>query len=42
MSMNEDRYKKDIATIECLALFVSVVGILSALGVILCAALELV
>jgi len=40
--MSKDRFKKDIATIECLALFVSVVGILSALGVILCAALELV
>ena len=40
--MSMDRFKKDIATIERLALFVSVVGILSALGVILCAALELV
>ena len=40
--MSEDRFKKDIATIERLALFVSVVGILSALGVVLCAVLELV
>ncbi len=40
--MSKDSFKKDIATIERLALFVSVVGILSALGVVLCAVLELV
>ncbi len=40
--MSNDSFKQDIAAIERLALFVSVVGILSAWGVILCAALELV
>ena len=40
--MSNDSFKKDVATMERLALFVSVVGILSALGVVLCAVLELV
>ena len=40
--MSNDSFKENIATMERLALFVSIVGIMSALGVILCAVLELV
>lgn len=40
--MNENRFDKEVATVERLALAVSAIGILSALGVILCAVLELV
>ncbi len=40
--MSNDSFKKDIATMERLALFVSIVGVISALGVILCAVLGLV
>ena len=40
--MSNDSFKKDIATMERLALFVSIVGVISALGVLLCTVLELI
>ncbi len=40
--MSKNSFKEDMANMERLALFVSIVGILSALGVILCAVLGLV
>ena len=40
--MSNESFKKDIATMERLALFVSVVGSLSALGGSLCAVVGLV
>ena len=42
MSMNDEKVRDAIAKGECFALVVSAIGILSALGVIVCAVLELV
>ena len=39
--MSNDSFKKDVATMERLALFVSIVGVLSALAVVVYAALEI-